>query len=99
MAGIPILLKIAGLEYEVILADNLIIERGNTGECNTLKQTISLERANRPDKQKEVLLHEILEAINGHYNIGMDHHQLSLVSVAINAVLVDNEHLRKYFLA
>ena len=99
MAAMPKSIKIAGLRYDVAAVDNLILERGNFGECNVQKQTITLDKGNRTDKQKETLLHEMLEAMNTHYNIDLSHHQLSLVSVAMTAALLDNENLRKYLLS
>lgn len=95
---IPRRLIIGASAYTVKLVENLIAERGRSGECNFLRQTIQIDRALMDSKQKEVLLHEVLEAINEEYDVSLEHHQLSLLSVTLMATLRENKALRECLL-
>lgn len=64
---------------------------GLSGSCDYEKLLISLA-VNRPEPLiSEILLHEIIEFINIHYNINLNHDQIDMIGVTLRQVLHDNK--------
>lgn len=66
---IPKKLNITGLQYEVVRKDGLSANRNLFGEISFMGQVISIDSSLKEDKQHETLLHEIVEALNNHYEL------------------------------
>ena len=89
--SIPDTVKILGHIYRVQLTDNYIAKSGgNTGQCNNYLNVISIGKELPDSGQMEVLLHEILEAINYRLELGLEHHKLCVLGEVLNQVLGDN---------
>lgn len=88
---IPSEIKIGALRVAVKEVPLLISERGHGGECSFMMQEIRLDPTVPEDKKTEVLLHEIIEAIDGYYDMGLPHYQISTLAFALHQVLADNK--------
>lgn len=84
--------KILGHEYKVILKENYIAESGgNTGQCNNYTNTITIAGCLPESGRNEVLIHEVLEAVNYRLELGLEHHKLCVLGEVLYQVLKDNK--------
>ena len=87
--------KIGPFFYDIIKT-SLLQEIGDEVDAglslkNTLK--IFLDTQQAPENQLSVLLHEVIEQFNDIYDIQLDHHQVTLLEVALYQFLVENNLL------
>lgn len=68
--------------YEIMPSDR-IHARENWGECSPTHNTILLDSALSGQKYEQVLIHEIIEAINFEYDIQMRHDVLTMLANAL----------------
>lgn len=87
---IPDKVKIGGLTLKVQFKP-IAADRDNFGEISFINQTITIDPDVPPDKQEDTLVHEILEAINGYYGIGLEHGKLLVMGRVLYQVLKDNK--------
>lgn len=83
-------LKILGHEYEVSIVDSTRYNGDNCGFCDTVAAKIRLSDDLAPDMLASTLLHEVLEAINFHLELKMEHHVLTALEAGMYQVLKDN---------
>ena len=91
---IPLRLKILGYDYEVIIEPNRNRDHGipQSGSCNPYYQKIWIDGDDRPsDGMPSTLLHEILEAINDHLSLKLEHNVIASLESALYQVLKDNK--------
>ena len=89
-------IKILGHEYTVTQKENFIAETGgNTGQCNNYTNTITIAQEISESGKREVLTHEIIEALNYRLELNLEHHKICALGEALNQVLSDNCELRK----
>jgi hypothetical protein len=92
MREIPKKLRIAGYDYEVILDEDRNKDHGVSarGSCNAFYQKIWLDGSQPFEGLKTTLLHEILEAVNDHYEMGLNHHTICSLETVLYQVLKEN---------
>lgn len=83
-------LKILGYDYEVQVIDSTQYNGSNCGFCDSLNNKIRLSDDLSPDMAGSTLLHEILEALNYHLEIKLEHSQLTSIEAGLYQVLKDN---------
>ncbi len=88
--GLPEKVKIGGLIFDVNY-DSIAADRDVFGEISFMQQKITIDSGIKPDKQEETLIHEIVEAINSSYAIGLEHDKLTVLAYALHQVLKDND--------
>lgn len=87
---IPNIVKIGGHWVTVEHTPNLTRDIDVLGRSHGGILRIQLEQT-LPDSMKgSVLLHEIIEQINYHYEIGLEHKQITLLESTLYQVLKDN---------
>lgn len=87
-------IKIAGYQVKVETDKNILANESRLGEYSSFEQRISLSEGLTEQQKNETLIHEILEAINDIYELGLDHdEQLCKLSVVIHQIVVDNPQL------
>jgi hypothetical protein len=93
--NIPKKLKIAGYTYEIKIGD-LIKTEGSTKPAYTHSrwQKIVIAKDQHKEEIESSLIHEILEAIDYHYSLKMDHDKLMTLETALYQVLTDNKLLK-----
>lgn len=85
-------IKILGHIYEVILENDFITETGgNTGRCNNYTNQIHICSKLPESAQHEVLIHEIIEALNYRLELDLEHHKICALGEVLNQILLDNE--------
>ena len=87
-------LKILGHNYEVILDPKLDFDSRKVGECHTGDNWIKICSIYKRSRQEEALIHEIIEAINYHLELELEHPKISSLSEALYQVLKDNKLLK-----
>lgn len=83
-------IKILGHEYQLSMTNKSLIER-NTIACicpNTL--TIEISTLCPKSRQEEGLLHEIIEALNCHLELKLEHEKITSLSEGLYQVFKDN---------
>ena len=85
---IPQKLKVLGLDYEVKLIDGNETEWFGSHNGNT--QTIRLNANKHQDQVASTLLHEIIEAIDMHLELGLAHQQISALESGLYQVMKEN---------
>lgn len=83
-------IKILGHEYELHMTNKPLLER-NTVACvcpNTL--TIEISNLCPQSRQEEGLFHEIIEALNCHLDLKLEHDKLTALSEGLYQVFKDN---------
>lgn len=88
---IPKLLKIGGLTVVVEQSRMLASSRDKFGEYSFMEQKITIDQFLSDDKKAATLLHEILEALNGYFELDISHAKLTVLGFALYQVLSDNE--------
>lgn len=82
--------KISGYDIQVIYDNHILTERNNAGEYTHKTQTIRLASGLTKQMTSEVLMHEILEAIDSIYNLKLNHDgQLNILSIALHQIFSD----------
>lgn len=90
----PSTLKILGHEYSINYKPKLYHAERSPANCcvNTLE--IEIDSTFKESKQEEGLIHEIIEAINGHLEMELPHEKISQLGENLYQVLNDNNLLR-----
>jgi len=84
--------KILGHEYKINILDKYIAQSGgNTGQCNNYLNEINIAGDLPQSGKNEVLLHEVLEAINYRLELRLEHHKLCVLGEVLHQVLSDNK--------
>ena len=85
-------LKILGHEYKVEHISGL---GGDCGVMSTAALTIGIDKGLQVSRRREVLLHEILEALNYHLELNLEHPVINQLSEGLYQVLADNKLLKE----
>lgn len=92
-------IKIAGYEIKILYDKDILHERNNAGEYSHLQQTIRLATGLTDQFEKEVLIHETLEAIDSIYNLKLNHDaQLNTLSIALHQIFKYSPDFIKYLI-
>lgn len=87
-------IKVAGYQVKIETDRNILANESRLGEYSPFEQRIRLAEGLTVQQKSETLIHEILEAINDIYELGLEHdEQLCKLSVAIHQIMVDNPQL------
>lgn len=82
--------RIAGFDVEV-REEQLLPEEGSTGQYSPLRDAILIHNQMTQQGKEEVLLHEIMEAIDYKFNLGINHAALTVMCTTLYQVLSDNQ--------
>lgn len=91
---IPRILKIGGKKIKVrIQKSDYSIEGENIGEWDGNRQTIMLDNlVDAPiERMEECFLHEIIEGINGMYELKLSHWKITVMSEVLFQIIKDNK--------
>lgn len=87
-------IKIAGYVVSVEESKTILANEGRIGEYSPFEQKIKIDSSLSKQQKNETVIHEILEAINDIYELGLEHdEQLCKLSVALHQITVDNPEL------
>lgn len=87
-------IKIGGYSISIGHDDTIIANSGHVGEYSPIGQKISIATGLSKQHQQETLIHEVLEAINDIYELGLEHdEQLCKLSVILHQIVNDNKNL------
>lgn len=94
--NIPKKIKIAGYEYDVIVEENRASERGANSPASIVMthQKMWIDGSQSKEQQESCLIHEVIEAINYHYELELPHRSITVLETAIYQVLKDNNLLK-----
>lgn len=83
-------LKILGHEYTIKVSNKPLLERSTV--AMVCSNTLSIEIAETApiSRQTEGLFHEIIEALNYHLELGMEHNKITALSEGLYQVFADN---------
>jgi hypothetical protein len=92
---VPKRIKVAGYDYKVIFEVGGRDERGadDPAAMTPRTQQIWIDSKQTLDGQISSLFHEIIEAINYHYELGLKHHTIAILETAWYQVLKDNKFI------
>ncbi|MHB8916542.1 MAG: hypothetical protein ACYC4H_00830 [Desulfocucumaceae bacterium] len=90
MMQIPENIKFLGHEYAVMQVSPNDIE-GNNGQTWLKIHKILIDRDIPQSRKESVLLHEIIEIVNAHLELGMEHRHIEALEETLYAVLRDNK--------
>lgn len=88
--ALPSSIRIMGHTYKVELKDDLLKDQDQWGTVNTRTQTIEIDSGAAYNQQLLSLFHEMLEVIDEHLGLEMDHKILQAIAACFFAVLNDN---------
>jgi hypothetical protein len=88
-------IKIAGQVYDVKYNSKMPSKRGHNGECDSMDNEITIDPNLKMARQEQVLIHEIIEAINMEYPLELEHVQIEMLEVALYQIIVDNPDMFK----
>ena len=84
-------LDILGHSVKVTLEDDLARQHGKDGHFDPRKSEIKIDAGLTPDTKLSVLIHEVLEAIDTHLKLDLDHDAvLCKVEAALFQVIMAN---------
>lgn len=86
---IPKQVRVGAQTYSVEF-DASIRDNGVQGECNFRQLAIRLLDDRPPTRVQETFLHELIEALNYEYQVGLRHKQIADLGMAMYQVLRDN---------
>lgn len=79
-------MKILGYDYRIVLTDAIV---GATGEWIAKTQTVRIAADQVEQQIESTLLHEIIEVINYHLELGIEHKAIMAMEAALYQVLRD----------
>jgi len=90
---IPDKLKIIGKTYDVQMDATVVTDDGYacSGRHRGALSIIQINPAYPQQTQDSTLLHEILEAINNNFEMGLEHKQITTLEEALYQILKDNK--------
>ena len=89
---IPATLKICGFTYEIILEDRKHKRGVNApATCNSEQHKIWIDANQCQEEQEASLIHEILEALNYHFQLEMPHKTISTLEATLYQILKENK--------
>jgi len=93
---IPKTCKIGGYNYEVKFVENRTKDNGDSHPASVSSQwqKIFIDSNQHKEGQESSFIHEILEAIDYHYQIGLPHDKISVLETALYGVLSENNLLK-----
>lgn len=83
-------IRIMGFDYTVFVESNTEIIKDRMGLTDFDRQIIYIYSGLSPEMKVSTLLHEILEAINFHMEMKLEHRQISCIESGFFQVLSDN---------
>jgi len=84
------LLKILGYIYTLDASKSIDDMGGNVGFCDLDKKLMRVANDVDKDVRNSTLLHEIIEAINYHLELNLEHHKIMALEVGLHQTLTDN---------
>jgi hypothetical protein len=88
--------KILGYTYPVIFSPPAEVGgMTEAGRMNPMKQIILIDPTASMQARESTLIHEIIEALNYHLELGLEHKTVMQLETALYAVLKDNPNLFK----
>ncbi len=88
---VPKKIKILGHEYKIVIDEHYIADSGgNTGQCNNYVNEIRICGTLPESAQHEVMMHEIIEALNYRLELNLEHHKICALGEVLTQVLLDN---------
>lgn len=87
---LPDKVRIGPYDIKVEVVENLAVDREHGGEYSPRELEISLDSSLRK-RHGEILMHEIIEAINDIYNLSIKHEDMMVLGVVLYQVLKENE--------
>lgn len=86
---IPAKLKRAVGSFDIVIKQvpHLVAERGNRGEWHPKLQEIWQDSELEPQHKTNTFWHEILEIINGEYELKLSHQQIQTLEMGIAQVI------------
>ena len=88
--NLPKRVKIGPYEITVEVVENLAVDREHGGEYSPRELSISLDAAFR-QRHGEILMHEVVEAINDIYNLSISHDDMMVLGVVLYQVVKENK--------
>lgn len=93
---IPKTLKIGGRTYQIIIRNRSKDDGVNAvASANSFFQKIFIDSDFLQEGKESALIHEIMESINGHNDLRMEHQSLQTLSEQLYQVLKDNKLLKE----
>jgi len=83
---IPNKIKMGGSIIIVNILNTLDMDLGDAGSYCPRTYKISINSGLSKERQYSTFLHEVVEAANDKYDIGLKHHQINLLTTALNDV-------------
>ena len=88
--NLPDEIKVGPYSIKVEIVDSLVVDREHGGEYSPRELKINLDSSLRK-RHGEILIHEIIEAINDIYNLKINHDDIMVLGVVLYQVLKENE--------
>lgn len=85
--NIPSTLRILGKEWTIEQVDEI---HAAFGLCHKSKLKIQIEKGLKEDLQLDILIHEVMHAIDWSMNTGLTEAQNTALSTGLAAVILDN---------
>lgn len=83
-------LKILGKSYTVEQDPDLMVTEEEAGHIHVFKQLIKVAPNQHPEQLREVVLHEVIHALEGELGIELEERDVQALSAGMFAVLKDN---------
>lgn len=85
------MIKILGYDYELRYSP-ADVDGGmeHAGRCHSLKQVIILDPSVHAQAQESTVLHEIIEALNYHFGMRLEHEAIMTLETGLYQVFRDN---------
>ena len=87
-------LKILGHDYSVA-NKNMGFKSDTVAQCNMASLEIEICSSYPESRQKEGLIHEVIEALNYHLELKLPHNKISLLGESLYQVLKENPDILK----
>jgi hypothetical protein len=83
-------LKIAGYPYNVEYQEGLIEKEEACGMSSGDKLEIVIDPRLSPEMKMSTLIHEVIESLNYHYELGLKHNVIATLEAGLFQVVNDN---------
>lgn len=86
-------IRIMGIEYDLISNNQSMSDINANGYFHFDSKEVSVNKSLPIPIQKNILIHEITEAIDTHFELGLDHKTITQIGNGFNQVIEDNPYL------
>lgn len=86
-------IRLQGIDYDLVSNDKSMGDINANGYFHFDSKEVSIKNSLPLDIQKSILIHELMESIDTHFELNLNHEVITQIASGFHQVIEDNPHL------